>query len=228
MIRVAGTAANSPLAAVPLETALSDAAAHCPDLDLALAAANVGRSGGDPLRFAVTLGAGFAELEAAPSRADALDLVAVAGWRAGVLGLRDDALRRLETIRSDERMRPAAAAVLGLDTDEVDGFIERQARDRYWWPGRDRLRGYVCSAGGFAGLGGAWIAPPDGWCALAEPGAFGVHAAGDWWRLDADVWGARLIRLAEAPEASATADPCVSIVCRPDTHLAWLHVRDAG
>ena len=86
----------------------------------------------------------------------------------------------------------------------------------------------------FRGVGGAWIRPPDRVVRLADGGAFAILVAGEWWRLDADVWGARLTASVEPeaaasdPAASTPADDGVSVVIGPDTHLAWVHVRDAA
>ncbi|WP_243695380.1 potassium transporter Kef [Agromyces protaetiae] len=198
-------------------------------LDLSLAAANVGRAGGDGGRFASALDAGVqvaTDTSGPIDRARLLDLVALAGWRSGVLRLRDDALARLDMLRRSPA-RVGAAAVLGLEASDLDAFADRQRTDRFWWPGRARQRGYVASFGGFLGLDGPWQAPPDEWRALDVPGAFAVHAGDGWWRLDADVWGSALVRLASEPEASGALDPNVQIVCRPDSYLAWIHVRDA-
>jgi hypothetical protein len=88
----------------------------------------------------------------------------------------------------------------------------------------------VLATGGFRGVGGAWIRPPDRVVRLADAGAFAFLVAGEWWRLDADVWGARLTASVE-PEAVAAeggASDGVSVVIGPDTHLAWVHVRDAA
>ncbi|MEV5041467.1 potassium transporter Kef [Microbacterium sp. LMI1x-1-1.1] len=193
---------------------------HVEGLDIDLAARNTAAAGGDPARFAASFAAGFA----AASDVDAVDLAGVAAWRAGALAFRDDALQRLA--RLSQTHPDAAAAALGLDSADLDAFLEAQRDDRFWWPGRAASRGYVCAVGGFAGLGGAWIAPPVEAAPLGDPGAFGVRTGEQWWRLDADAWGSRLRALDAAPEAAAGG--AASIVLFPDSYLAWVHVRDAA
>lgn len=195
-------------------------------LDAALAAESVRTAHGDPLLFGRALAAGI-ELDPASlaDRHRALDLVAIAAWRAGALGLRADALTRLDDLDSAEQ-RVAAAGALGLGVDLLDEFRRRQRGDRFWWPGRADQRGYVLATGGFRGLGGAWVRPPERVERLPDDGAFAFLVADAWWRLDSDVWGARLSLL---PERPATAEPSadgVTVVIGPDTHLAWVHVRE--
>ncbi|MDW4571703.1 potassium transporter Kef [Microbacterium sp. M3] len=202
----------------------SGAPAPVPGLDLDLAARNVRRAGGDPERFAAALGAA--------QRADAASehtvaLAGVAAWRAGALAFRDDALARIDVLRGEPAGGRAVAAALGIAEAALAEFAERQRTDPLWWPGRTAERGYVCAVGGFRGLGGAWLAPPGGGYALAEPGAFAIAADERWWRLDADVWGSRLTRLDDEP-GPAASDSLASIVCPQDSYLAWVHVRDAA
>lgn len=222
MNRVAVQLANAPAPFPPAELPdLSGAG-----LDAALASSSVRAAHGDPLLFARALAAGLAQDAAtATDRDRALDLVAVAAWRSGALGLRVDALDRLEHLDTPEQ-RLAAAATLGFGVDVLDEFRRRQQTDRFWWPGRADQRGYVLAVGGFRGIGGAWIRPPDRVETLADAGAFAILVAGSWWRLDSDAWGARLSLLSEAPSTLHSRDDGVSIVIGPDTHLAWVHVRE--
>jgi hypothetical protein len=126
-------------------------------------------------------------------------------------------------------LRAAASAVLGIDGVELEVFVARQVRgDRFWWSGREAANGYVCAVGGFAGFGDAWTVVPDSWMPLPDPGAYAIRA-GDWWRVDVDVWGHRTERLAAEP----TAGPAewavgTQLVLRADTYLAWLHVADGA
>ncbi|WP_241796348.1 potassium transporter Kef [Microbacterium sp. C5A9] len=203
-------------------------------LDTALAARSVSQAHGDAELFTRALAAGVAADAASRDDRDrALDLVAIAGWRAGALGLRADALTRLAALPTAET-RVAAAAVLGIGVDQLDVFIRRQGTDRFWWPGRADQRGYVLAVGGFRGIGGAWIRPPERVERLADPGAFAFLVGGVWWRLDADVWGSRLAVLAEEPATAlasgerVTVQDGVTVVIGPDTHLAWVHVREAA
>lgn len=194
-------------------------------LDVETAAGGVRRSHGDAGIFVRALAAGVAQDEAALSdRERALDLVAIAAWRSGALAVRADALRRLE--RADAPLqRLAVAATLGMGIDLLDTFLRSQRTDRYWWPGRVDERGYVLATGGFRGVGGAWIRPPEKVVRLADAGAFAFLVAGEWWRLDCDVWGAQLATTVEPEPSSPVADG-VSVVIGSDTHLAWVHVRD--
>ena len=224
MIRQPVQLANAPAPFAP--AALADLSPV--GLDAALAADSVAQAHGDAELFARALAAGVAaEPASLHDRDRTLDLVAIAAWRAGALGLRADALSRLAASPTPES-RAAAAAALGLGADQLDAFVRRQQTDRFWWPGRADQRGYVLAVGGFRGLGGAWILPPERVDRLTEPGAFAFLVAGSWWRLDADVWGSRLSLLAEQPALSdASIDDGVTVVIGADTHLAWVHVREA-
>lgn len=224
MIRVPGHLANAPAPFPP--AALPDLSAA--GLDTARAAEAVRRGGGEPELFARALAAGLAEHPAAlGGRERMLDLAAVAAWRAGVLGVRADALARTGAAGEPED-RLAAAAALGIPPDQLEPFLRRQQTDRHWWPGRARHRGFVFAVGGFRGLGGAWIRPPERVVRFEDAGAFALLVAGDWWRLDGDVWGSRLTALDAEPPAAAPRDDGVTLVIAPDTHLAWLHVRETG
>ncbi|SEB50244.1 potassium transporter Kef [Microbacterium hydrocarbonoxydans] len=195
-------------------------------LDAALAASSVRAAHGDPLLFAHALAAGVAtDPSAATGRERALALVAIAAWRSGALALRADALRRLGTVDTVPGLT-AAAATLGLEPEVLDEFRRRQQTDRYWWPGRADQRGYVLAVGGFRGIGGTWIRPPERVERLGDDGAFALLVAGTWWRLDSDVWGARLSSLSEEPSNLPARDDGVSVVIGPDTHLAWVHVQE--
>lgn len=197
-------------------------------LDAALAAASVRAAHGDAVLFAHALAAGVAtDPAAATERERALALVAIAAWRSGALALRADALRRLDAVDTAPGLT-AAAATLGLELDVLEEFRRRQRTDRYWWPGRAEQRGYVLAVGGFRGIGGAWIRPPERVERLADDGAFALLVSDTWWRLDSDVWGARLSSLPEEPSPSPARDDGVSVVIGPDTHLAWVHVREQG
>ncbi|WP_341955129.1 potassium transporter Kef [Microbacterium sp. LWH13-1.2] len=197
-------------------------------LDAALAAESVRGAHGDPLLFRRALAAGVALAPASlTDRESALDLVAIAAWRAGALGLRADALARLGGLDSAEQ-RVSAAASLGIGVDLLDEFRRRQRSDRFWWPGRADQRGYVLATGGFRGLGGAWIRPPERVERVPDDGAFAFLVADAWWRLDSDVWGARLSLLPERPKTTEPSGDGVTIVIGPDTHLAWVHVREQG
>lgn len=241
MIGLPRHVANEPLADVPLAEVLPAVERR----DLAAVAANVSRHGGDPRRFAVSMAAALAADAVVRDDADLLRaVIAVSAWRAGALALRDDALARLEVLSNGAGTQAVAAAALGLDPDIVPEFVSRQGTDRFWWPGRARFTGYVCAVGGFAGLGGVWVEPPsDGHAVLAPggvppngtpvplvdtsgPAVFAVRSGDTWWRIDADVWGSRLSRAEGGVTGLRQTTGRVSVVTRPDTYLAWIHVRD--
>lgn len=149
MNRIPVQLANAPAPFPPAD--LPDLSAA--GLDTALASTSVRAAHGTPLLFARALAAGLAQDSAAATDRDrALDLVSVAAWRSGALGLRVDALDRLEHLDTPEQ-RLAAAATLGLGVDVLDEFRRRQRKDRFWWPGRADQRGYVLAVGGSAESG---------------------------------------------------------------------------
>lgn len=195
-------------------------------LDVEVAAASVERARGSRELFTRALAAGLARDTAAQTdRERALVLVAIAAWRSGALALRDDALARLRRV-VDAEQRLGAAAALGVDIVRLDEFVRRQQTDRHWWPERASSNGYVLAAGGFRGVGGAWIRPPDRGIRLADAGAFAFLVAGEWWRLDCDVWCSVLAPLADEPVAAASTDDGVSLVLGEASHLAWVRVQD--
>lgn len=157
-------------------------------LDLELAVANVARWGGDPQMFGSFLGAGLAG-----RRSDSIevvqDLAAVAAWRAGVIGLRTDALRAVSSCL-DAGIADAVGATLGMPATDVAGFVEGQRTDRFFWPAWQNLgRAYlVARIGGFAGLGGPWLAHPGDVIATGE-GQWLVEVGEELWEIDADLFG---------------------------------------
>jgi len=212
MIRRPGHVVNAP--APFTAAALPDALAG---LDLPAAADRVVALGGDRALFAGALAAAR-DVDAAPDAACALDLVALAAWRAGALALRADALRRLPAVPPG-----IAAAVLGMAADDVAPFAAHQVVDPLWWP--QAGAGWMLSVGGFSGLGGAWVRPPERGFALDAPGAFAFLVAGRWWRLDCDVFGSVLVPIDDepVPAVHSAARP----VLRDDTHLVWI-LRTGG
>ncbi len=184
--------------------------------ELETATANLTAWGGEAALFRHFLAAGLATRTAA----DPHQLAALAGWRSGALNLRFEALRLLPTLPA-----PAAAATLGFAATEVADFIELQQLDPYWWPGRAAARGAVLRAGGFAGLGGTWTAPPARAGRGAITGRWVILAGDTWWQLDADVFGSLLTALDEEPECGPDTDPSgVRIVVSPDTYVVELTV----
>lgn len=195
-------------------------------LDATVAAASVERAGGARMLFAGALAAGLGAHPAAhDDREGLLGLVAIAAWRSGALALRDDALARLRGATGAGRRRGAAAA-LGIAVDVLDEFLRRQQDDRFWWPEREDNRGYVLAAGGFRGVGGTWIRPPERGIRLAGDGAFAFLVAAEWWRLDCDVWSARLTPLRDPPTPADDPADGVALVFGEGSHLAWVRVQD--
>lgn len=186
-------------------------------VDLDTARANVSGWGGDPLLFTGLLRAALAcgEYGAGEFR----QLAAVAAWRSGVIGLRAEALRLVPEL-------PAAgvSAVLGILPDELDGFAGHQLSDRYWWPGRAGIGGWVLQAGGFAGIGGHWISPPTAVGSTDVPGRWVIRADDAWWQLDADAFGSRLAEVDEAVAGPDTDAAGVRILIRPASYLVALAV----
>lgn len=182
--------------------------------ELQIAVANVAGWGGRPALFRHFLAAGLAT---APD-VDPHPLAAVAGWRAGALNLRFEALRLLPALPS-----PAVAAALGFAVTGLADFIELQQLDPYWWPGRIAAGGRILRAGGFAGLGGVWIVPPGFAGRAAITGRWVVRSDDTWWHLDADVFGAVLTELGDEPDCGPDTDPSgVRISLSPDSYLVEL------
>ncbi|WP_394686121.1 potassium transporter Kef [uncultured Microbacterium sp.] len=194
-----------------------------PGLDFERAGINVEAAGGSVERFWHALAAGQATLPVDAPSDLVVALAGIAGWRAGVPGLRDDALAHLADVPP-----VAAAAALGLAEGDLDAFAEHQRTDRFWWPGRPGQRGYVCAVGGFAGLGGAWTAPPTDPRPLDADGAFAVRTGERWWRVDADVWGSRLVALEGEPPSgtSRSSGPAASLLTFAESYLAWIYVAE--
>jgi hypothetical protein len=207
-------------------------------LDLELAVANVARWGGDPQLFGSFLGAGLAG-----NRSDSIeavqDLAAVAAWRAGVIGLRTDALRAVSS-GLDAGLADAVGATLGMPGTDVAGFVEGQRTDRFFWPAWQNLgRAYLLARiGGFAGLGGPWLAHPGDVIATGE-GQWLVEVGEELWEIDADLFG-HSVSPADDPDAgdppstASTASTAgtagtagVRVVSVPTSYLLEV-VREAG
>lgn len=170
-------------------------------LDLDLAAANVARWGGDTELFGSFLAAGLAE-RTTRSTEVVQDLAAVAAWRAGVIGLRTDALRAV-TACLDAGIAEAAGATLGMPGTDVAGFAEGQRTDRFFWPAWQKLdRAYLLARiGGFAGLGGPWLAHPGDVIAAGE-GRWLVEVGDELWQVDADLFGHSVSPAGAEPESA--------------------------
>lgn len=139
------------------------------------------------------------------------DAGAIAGWRAGVLDLRDDALGRVRELGDEAR------AALGTDGSVAD-FYAAQRLDPFAWPGAS-TGADVAAIGGFSGLAGVWLSPPTSAKAVA-PTSFAVSTGTVHWLVQADVFGSRVQPLAAAIEidVEATVRPIVS----PQSYLVRL------
>ncbi|CRZ16431.1 hypothetical protein [Mycolicibacterium neworleansense] len=177
-----------------------------PGLDLATSADNVARFGGDPHRYRHALSGIAAPAETM------FNAAAVAAWRAGVLGIRDDALSRVQLLPID-----LAASVLGLPVDAVVPFTDGQAVDRFYWPLR-RPGELIARIGGFTGLGGRWDQPPTD-PVPCLPGRWTVSVGAQRWQIDADVFG-HVISDAPAAGVHQGRAATAQLVVRPTSHLA--------
>lgn len=196
-------------------------------LDLDLAGANVARWGGDRQLFDTFLAAGLAGRT--PGSAEVVrDLAAVAAWRAGVIGLRKDALRAVSSCL-DAGLAEAVGGTLGMPGGDVAGFVEGQRTDRFFWPAWQRLdRAYlIARIGGFAGLGGPWLAHP-GDVIAATAGRWLVEVGEELWAVDADLFGHSVSLAADDPaDAGDPGNPGVRVVSVPTSYLLEV-VREAA
>ncbi len=156
-------------------------------IDLRLSIDNVVAHGGDERLYRHFLIRALAVPDA-----DVLTVAALAAWRAGVIGLRDDALGRLASAP------PATvAAALGIESGDIGVFVHGQKSSRFAWPGAPADARVIARVGGFRGLGGAFASPPLSASPLDREGGFAVHTAMDDWEYDADIFGGRLSRVEE-------------------------------
>lgn len=194
MIALAAHTANSGLGS--LDATLPAIA----DLDLEATVDRVAGWGANTALYRHFLATGLAA--ETPSVASARAIAAVAGWRSGVVDLRDEAL-----MRAVELSAPVASAALGLEAAQLSSFLEGQATDPFAWPTSDAL---VARIGGFRGCGGVWIAAPTK-AAFVAPNAVEVMCNDERWIAVVDVFGARITRAERSsPAATATARALVS------------------
>lgn len=157
------------------------------------------------------------------------DLAAVAAWRAGVIGLRADALRAVSDL-SNAGLVDAVGATLGMPGTDVAGFVEGQRTDRFFWPAWRALgRAYlIARIGGFAGLGGPWLAHPGDVIAAGE-GRWLVEVGEELWQIDADLFGHSVSPAGDDP--ADAGDPVgtdgVRVVSVPTSYLLEV-VREAA
>ncbi|MFJ9391522.1 hypothetical protein ACIRON_22030 [Nocardioides sp. NPDC101246] len=195
-------------------------------LDLELAETNVARWGGDTGLFGTSLAAGLSAGRT-PEAAAVQDLAAVAAWRAGVIGLRTDALRALSA-GVDAGLTDALGATLGMPGAEVAGFAEGQRTDRFFWPAWQHLgRAYlIARIGGFAGLGGPWLAHPGDVIAAGE-GRWLVEVGEELWQVDADLFGHSVSLAGDDPADSDAGTAGIRVVSVPTSYLLEV-VREAA
>ena len=201
-------------------------------LDLELAVANVARWGGDTGVFGASLAAGLAAGSRVRETAAVQELAAVAAWRAGVIGLRKDALRAASSCL-DAGLADAVGATLGMPGADVAGFVEGQRTDRFFWPAWQRLgRAYlIARIGGFAGLGGPWLAHPGDVIAAGE-GRWLVEVGEELWEVDADLFGHSVSQAADDPASTGdlgdpVGTPGIRVVSVPTSYLLEV-VREAA
>jgi hypothetical protein len=139
--------------------------------------------GGDEALYTHFLGRGLASAASSASTVQALAVLA--GWRSGVVDLRDEVLRRVAELPAK-----AAEAALGLPAGQLDAFITGQASDPFAWPTADQL---VARIGGFRGFGDAWVAAPTS-AQCVSAGAVQVCCGDELWTAYVDVFGTRLAR----------------------------------
>ena len=205
---VAGHVANVGLAAD--ETALPT----IDGVDLAATVDRVSGWGGDPGLYTRFLAAG---LSASADATDARRIGVIAGWRAGVLALRSEALS------SAAAAQPAAvAAALGIAETQVAEFLAAQAVDRFGMPSSS---GVVARIGGFRGFGGPWIAPPASPRFVGD-GVIEVDCGAEVWQIVADVFCARL---EQVEHASASIEVGTATVeTSDDSYLVTISRRAAS
>lgn len=157
--------------------------------------------GGDAALYAHFLGQGLAHSQASASGARALGVLA--GWRSGVVDLRDEALLRVADVAGE-----AAEAALGLPAGQLQAFTSAQATDPFAWPTSDQL---VARIGGFSGFGDAWIEPPSS-ARFISAHALEVTCGDELWLVYVDVFGARLARAQKTASALWTTPTAGSLI----------------
>ncbi|OMC06033.1 hypothetical protein A5733_18405 [Mycobacterium sp. NS-7484] len=126
-------------------------------------------------------------------------LTALAAWRAGVVRLRVSALagaRDLLAARPDATGH--VGAVLAVAPESVGPTLAGLTTDPFWWPGAAGHDGHprghpqprIDAVGGFVGLGGPFLVPPEHVVGTERPDRFVVRAGRRQWLLLLDVCGA--------------------------------------
>lgn len=205
MIRTVGHVVNDGLVAPRDGLARLDRVHGVDGVDFAASVANVTAWGGQAWLYALAVLRGLDAAGRTVGADLARSIGSLAGWRSGVLDLRDDARRRLGDLLVAGR-EDVAAAVLGLPVEAVGDFSRAQQHRPLSWP-LLAPGATVARVGGFRGLGGTWTAPPR---AVGRTGAGDLVvtcADGGRWRLEADVFGHRLRPLDARVVAGTTAVP---------------------
>ena len=178
-----------------------------PGIDLAATIERIGDWGGDEGLYSLFLGAALIEASLRDA-ATVRSLGVIAGWRSGVIGLREEALAHATA------GGPAAvAAALGLPMDQLADFLAAQASNRFAWPLAPVL---IAEIGGFRGFGGPWVTAPTR-CFSAADGLFALQAGTDVWAIHADVFGHRVSRIDALPPE--LPDARLDLRVSPDSYL---------
>jgi hypothetical protein len=127
-----------------------------------------------------------------------LDSLLVAGWRCGLAHYRDAALERWRSLPA-----PIARIALGLSPDGTSPTdLGAQLTDPWWRPAANsqppRLQ-IVARVGGFRGLGGPFVRPPQVACVGDQLLAFDRDSC---WTIHADAFGSMLTRFGSDPPAN--------------------------
>lgn len=170
-------------------------------VDLAAARRRVHAEGGETGIFMTAMGWAAAALTTSPTREALLTLSACAAWRAGVIGIRSDALRRAAAAPA---LALAVAGALLMPPEMLPGFLAAQRADPFGWhtplPG-----GRVADVGGFAGFGGPWLRPPTAYGPFPGRQDFWIAADDRRYWLRADIFGHRLSLVETAPLSGSRA-----------------------
>lgn len=169
-------------------------------LDLRLAGERAADAGADPDAFGRLVAAGIAAVGSSADAETVRSVAVVAAWRAGAIGFRGDALARISHTLADDAPGPVAAslaAALALPVDALPGFVEGQRASPFHWPTTDGAPPLLAILGGFAGLGGPFVAAPEATGRRDDDGLPGIRTAEGWWLVEADAFGRRITACAD-------------------------------
>jgi hypothetical protein len=170
-------------------------------VDLAATVERIVGWGGDAKLYLHFLGRGIdaGALTSAGARA----LGVVAGWRSGVVDLRDEALAHVAQLSEE-----VATAALGLAAGQREAFVAQQASDPFAWPTSDSL---VARIGGFSGFGGVWVTPPT-LARFVSSNVVEITCGAERWAAHVDVFGVRVTRADGATSATTFAADARALV----------------